>query len=437
VLAVALCLMACQPPKSAPASSGSSPGAALPTTSPVATVTASPIPPSAPPAIGTIPFDRYEWQQASIPIEEQSFVLDVGSAPFGWVAVGVRVNFPGPDASFAPGEDPLAKLYSGVVWTSPDGLTWTRHPDGPEFDGSRMTKVVGTATGALAFGLAGICMPDACSGLPPNGGTIVWSSSDGDTWERLSATGLGDGATVDVTETDGALVAVGFIANAGSKPDNDSFSNPTDAAVWRSTDGRHWTAIDDLPVADELSQVSGQGASLVAIGSSNDTTVTWVSTDAGLTWKNGPALGDDCCLSSTATRGASMVNMSWLDAEPTVDGIARRADATSKAWTTVSPAVMHGYRPVSVQSLGASYVAFGWTSHSDADAGLVDDKARAYASLDGAKWARVDLPAGWDGLAPLAEAGSGRELVAILGPLDTFNGTPDRTVMTVWLGTAP
>jgi hypothetical protein len=426
VFALAFIVSACQPGAVAPSAAAAS---GMRTTAlPAAT---------APPAIRDTRFDQYRWQQAAISSEPQTLLTSVSSTSFGWVAVGFGINIPSGDASFAPDADPFARLYSGIVWTSADGRTWTRHVDGPEFDGSRMTNVISVDSGALAFGLGGVCLPDACGGLPPNGGTIVWSSSDGGTWERLADTGLSAGATTDVTQTNGSLVAVGFVANDGSKPDTDSFSNPTDAAVWRSVDGRRWTAVADLPVADQLSRVSAEGSRVVAVGSSGGAVVVWNSTDGGLTWIEGSRLDNDCCPSSSAIRGAVAVVASSTDAGSRNDGIVHTLDASGASWTTVSPPAMRGYRPVLAQVFGASFVIFGWTVRRDSDDLLTDDKAVAYASIDGADWAQATLPDEWDGQAPSSVAGRGRDLVAILGPMETLNGPPDALTQTMWLGSAP
>jgi hypothetical protein len=363
-------------------------------------------------------------------------IASVGGTSFGWVAVGSTINWPSAGASFAPGADPLAHLYSGIVWTSPDGLAWTRHSDGPEFDGSRMTKVIGVGPGALAFGLGGVCLPDACGGLPPNGGTIVWSSSDGGTWERLADTGLADGATMDITEADGTLVAVGFVANDGSKPDRTESSNPTDAAVWRSVDGRRWTAVTGLPVADNLSRVSAQGSRITAIGSSGIVSVVWTSTDSGLTWTEGPTLADDCCPSVSTIRDVIAIVASSPDASAGTDGMVHVLGPTGASWTAVSPPEMRGYRPAFAQALGASFVIFGWTVHLEVDDLIADDVSVAYASHDGAQWTRVTLPDGWARQAPTAVAGRGRDLAVIVSALETLNGPPEDLTQTMWLGTA-
>jgi hypothetical protein len=361
-------------------------------------------------------------------------VAGIAHAAFGWVAVGVRINLDVVGASFAPSSDPFARLYSGVVWTSPDGRSWTRVSDGHEFDGARITDVVPYGTGALAFGLAGVCLPDACGGLPPNGGTIVWSSSDGSSWERLSGTGLSQGATVAVTATTDGLIAVGYVADDGSKPDDDEFSDPTDAAVWRSVDGRSWTQIQKLPTADLLFQVSSDGSRLIALGRKGSVTVVWTSADDGLTWTEGPTVdSDDGSLS--LIRGSLITFASSTDDE-LPDGMVGSVDILDGKRTRDIPSAMHGFRPVSIQSLGASFVIFGWTGHRDSDDLLVDDKERAFSSPDGVTWSKATLPAAWDGQAPTAVAADGRDLVVILGQLDSLNGPPADLSETIWFGTA-
>jgi hypothetical protein len=298
-----------------------------------------------------------------------------------------------------------------------------------------MTNVVAHEGGALIFGIGGVCLPDACGGLPPNGGTIEWASSDGRSWERLSDTGLADGAVLDVISTEDGLVAVGYVANDGSKPVSDAFTGQTDAAVWRSTDGRHWTVVADLPVADRLARVSALGSSIVALASSQGSTVPWTSSDGGLSWVDGSELALDCCSSSATGDGLAIV-VSTTDTDEGMDGIVSVANPATGSWMQHSPPMMRDYRPAMVQALGGSFVIFGWTTYRD-DVGLpTDDRPISYSSLDGIEWVTTKPPPAWDGQGPVSVAARGDDLVAILGPLDSLNGPAGDLVFTVWIGTA-
>jgi hypothetical protein len=423
-VAVASVLAACDPASASRSSAvpaSLSPAPAAPSTS------------RAPGAAVTV--DRYSWRQASIAIDANTFITDVADTPFGWAAVGVRLNIPDATHTFPPNADPFANLYSGVLWTSRDGLSWVRHPDAATFGGARFTKIVGTQEGALIVGLAGICLPDACSGLPPNGGTIVWSSTDGETWDRVPDTGLAEAAVIDVKRVDGGFVAAGYVKDTVKKPAGDSFNHPTDAAIWRSTDGRHWTRVGEVSAADRIFELSTTGPFVVAVGRRSQSTVSWRSTDAGATWTEGRELGDDCCSVPRVLNGRVVV--AQFDVDRSDATVSTTDMTTSGSWTTTRPAAMRGYRPESAAVIGASIVTFGWTVKTGADALLEDDQPRAFASSDGLSWATATFPAPWNRNAPTSVAQRGNQVVVVLGPLDSLNGPPAALDTTVWLGTGP
>ena len=128
----------------------------------------------------------------------------------------------------------------GVVWTSPDGRDWTRLPDdGMVFGGpgnQRVWDVVAGGPGLVALGQDG----------PPDElfDAAVWTSADGLTWTRIhidQAVGIfGLNPRVHaVVVGDEGLTAV------GSEGAGHGWLGPNvdlDAAVWRSPDGITWTA---------------------------------------------------------------------------------------------------------------------------------------------------------------------------------------------------
>jgi hypothetical protein len=380
-----------------------------------------------------VPVEDYRWEQAEVPLDTDDLLTGIASTPVGWVAVGVHLNFPDETTEPVPGADPFADLYSGAVWTSPDGRAWTRQPDAPVFDGARMTKVLATERGALAFGLGGVCLPDACSGLPPNGGTIVWRSGDGASWERLEDTGVAGGAVVDAVRVGQDLVAVGFVANDGSKPDGDPFSNPTDAAIWRSPDGVAWEAVLELPAADRLARVWVEDEILVVLGEGAEGIVVWTSADGGNTWLEAPGLSDFCCVSEVY-RGKVFVASSRH--ENGAQAVLHTLSLPGGSWDQAPLGELRGFRLVHIEAIGESLVAFGWHATLGADGLLVDRDPRTFASTDGASWASAIVPDGWDRQAPVATAYRGHQVAVILRPMDTLNGPRDDQAATIWLGTA-
>jgi hypothetical protein len=78
--------------------------------------------------------------------------------------------------------DPAMENADAVVWTSPDGLTWSRVPhDETVFGGTggqQMFGVVVGGPGLVAVGREGL-------GADGNGSAAVWTSPDGFTWSRV------------------------------------------------------------------------------------------------------------------------------------------------------------------------------------------------------------------------------------------------------------
>ncbi|HEY0537222.1 MAG TPA: hypothetical protein VGD53_02595, partial [Actinoallomurus sp.] len=131
-----------------------------------------------------------------------------------WVALGV-----------SPG--------GGVVWTSRDGRSWTRHPNsaGVPFSGAnRIAQVTRTASGFVAVGTTSA--KGDFSDLAP----VVWRSTDGARWTRLTADQLkisakGERATLDAVAANGdTVVAHGWTASGTKRSD-------ITEGFWRSTDG--------------------------------------------------------------------------------------------------------------------------------------------------------------------------------------------------------
>lgn len=142
------------------------------------------------PAIWTSP-DGYTW--TLVPHDPASFgegnpdemfsgmrINDVAAGETGLVAVGYDMT------ELTPEE---LKVMA-AVWTSPDGVTWTRVPHNPAlFEGppywpeAEVTGVAAIGDGFIAIGRIG-------------GGAQVWTSPDGTSWTRYTD-------LPDVTDTDG------------------------------------------------------------------------------------------------------------------------------------------------------------------------------------------------------------------------------------------
>jgi hypothetical protein len=136
--------------------------------------------------------DGISWRRAPAqPALADAAMLSVAVTPVAIVAVGTT----------ASGDDAAA-------WTSSDGLTWTRAPDAPSFASNstysphaQMSDVVATSDGLLAVGW---------NSSAANGSAVIWTSPDGVTWTRAAdAPSLSGGGMSGVTLRDSVAVAVG------------------------------------------------------------------------------------------------------------------------------------------------------------------------------------------------------------------------------------
>ena len=146
--------------------------------------------------------------------------LPVGTSLF----IG-RAGGPWPRAQLvAVGWDEFGGDPEAVVWTSPDGITWSRVPhDAAVFGGENiqeMKSVTIGGQGLVAVGSDGL-------GDDPDTDAAVWTSPDGISWSRVphdaAVFGGKDSQGMNsVTAGGPGLVAVG----------SDGLGDDPDAAVW-------------------------------------------------------------------------------------------------------------------------------------------------------------------------------------------------------------
>jgi hypothetical protein len=190
----------------------------------------------------------------------------------GWVAGGYLGTFAGP--------------LRAAFWSSPDGRVWTRVPDGPAFEDSRVTGLVTLGDRLVAVGGTGT--------YNQRTGGAAWTSSDGQSWTRVpDSPDLGAGVLWAVAAGGPGLVAV------GADPDDRA------ALAWTSTDGVAWTRVPDAPALENfglkirMQDVARVGDQLMAgghllFGTQYPSAVVWHSRD-GVDWERAPdvpALGD-------------------------------------------------------------------------------------------------------------------------------------------------
>ena len=197
----------------------------------------------------------------------------------------------------------------GLVWTSVDGATWEPVPHDPSVFGDPSQGDVTRQLISLTSVTAGGPGLVAVGGV--DGTAAVWTSSDGQVWERVPA---GDSAVFGaelarmnrVIEAGPGLVAVGQVMG--------------DAAVWTSVDGLSWQRVaDDGTVfgSDDfgrMADVAVGGPGLIAVGSADGPAV-WTSVD-GTEWSRAsdaaPAFateqeGRDVALDAVSSGGPGLV----------------------------------------------------------------------------------------------------------------------------------
>jgi len=152
---------------------------------------------------------------------------------------------------------------AAAVWTSVDGMSWSRVPhDEATFGGAGeqyMTSVIAGGPGLVAVGWD----------LDPSGfdaDAAVWTSPDGINWSRVPHDeevfgGPSYQAMWGATASGSRVVAVG--SSRSSQADDPI------ATVWSSFDGITWSRVPDpekILGAGDMSNVIAAGAGLVAVG---------------------------------------------------------------------------------------------------------------------------------------------------------------------------
>jgi hypothetical protein len=171
-----------------------------------------------------------------------------------------------------------ASLADAAAWFSPDDVTWTRAivNDGI---GRTMDEVVATADGLVALGDTDYSFHGGFGG-----GTAIWTSPDGRTWARVpDDVGPPHGTRLRriVRWPAGFLATATFEWGEGSP---DAARPPLTAGIWTSKDGIHWAPIPGSPLGLNGLIRTGHGYMAVGTGSGHPAeAVIWRSAD-GLTW---------------------------------------------------------------------------------------------------------------------------------------------------------
>lgn len=295
------------------------------------------------------------WQVVKLGID--GYVYSVAESEDGWVAVGTGASGPG----------------THRIWFSDDGMSWSEVFDVPEQRGGLYDVIVG-GPGFVAFGNDA----DIDFGAP-----FAWASSDGQHWAASDLNSIGAyGLVFGATQLDGQLLAGGGLMGEDG-PDHGP------AAMWRSTDGVHWTQTlldaNGVDGADALPPVAIAGR-LVTLGSGYHPAVgrVWQSVD-GLTWQ---LQADD---------------PTWVDAHfHDLAVIGERLVVVGSVWQEVPyngrPAIWTSddAETWTRQYFGPCCTGIGWVM-AYGGGGLAFSDTVVYASVDGLTWDLAGTIAGFHG----------------------------------------
>lgn len=213
--------------------------------------------------------DGKDWSR--VPHDESIFGGPGGQAMWGVTAwdggfIAVGVDGTSPELGGSPDWTP----QEAAVWTSPDGVSWSRVPHDEEvFAGpgrQEMWSVAASGTGLVAIGFD---EEGPMTGSQED--QAIWVSEDGLAWTQVF--GFGVGGMSDIEATPSGYVGVGELSGA---------------AVWTSEDGLNWSLTPDSPLDRDgrfMASIARQGADYVAVSGAWDgrEIAVWKSDD-GVNW---------------------------------------------------------------------------------------------------------------------------------------------------------
>lgn len=210
--------------------------------------------------------DGETWTSAEVPESPPGtavYVNDVTRAGDRYVAVGTLAH--------PEGSGPMG----AVIWTSPDGRTWTEAEGSAAFRNSPLAPIASSGDSVVAGGLASL-----------------WRSADaGSSWTEVTAPGAGGWNISGIGVHDGRFVATGFVGSA---------YGPQAAAIWTSEDdGATWTQTD-LDGDSSTSVAALPDGRLLAVGEGANAVLAWISDD-GRTWEPIPVEATCCIVDLAAT----------------------------------------------------------------------------------------------------------------------------------------
>lgn len=278
-------------------------------------------PPTAPQATAYTNWQRIDLPDPAPDVYGGGLPSSVVAVESGYLAVGT-IN-----ASCCADGDP--SLNSGIVWTSPEGRRWEVNSDIAAFEHASLRRVLLVGNASVGVGLRLFAIGSYAEPVPGGQGVSVpaiWTSSDGLTWTRIKGAvpdlvargGPGlvgfdgahgraagrrpptfmqstDGLTWKVVSDpiaggvedliatpDGGALAIGFV-DGPPAPDGGPTS---DAVGWHSADGLAWTGPTAIATRALAMSVVAGAPGYLAVGSDDQAAALWSSSD-GVSWRQG------------------------------------------------------------------------------------------------------------------------------------------------------
>jgi len=266
----------------------------------------------------------------------------VAGGPGGWVAVGPQ-----------------------AIWTSQNGLSWTlaaTHGITPQLPGDSVRVLTRTASGFLAAGTHAAGRGAAQA--------VIWTSADGVTWHRMTATQLGLAAAGETVRS------ISYATWRG----NDTLISGTVAAgatsydaAWLSTDGGSaWTRVTvpvDHGASSAISGLAFDGSGLIAVRPGRSATgaddgIAYYSPN-GQTWQYAATIDPAGGWTPTVVKGS---DDGFVVTGQTADGqiVAYTSTGTGAAWLPTGPLGSTSTESVTGATVlpGNTIIAIGGTTAS-------------------------------------------------------------------------
>jgi hypothetical protein len=242
-------------------------------------------------------------------------MIDVVVSDSGLVAAGSVTEFDEEGVSWT----------RPTVWMSDDGVEWSRTWQGEASMNDEYPPSRGVI-GGLAVDPDGLMIAFGKTDDGTGGAVVaVWSSIDGETWERIEADSVAFTTETWDFPTDASWGPTGFVMVGTEAVGTNPFGPGVDidVAVWHSPDGRGWARIDtsdqDFGTTGSFSSIVGNDSGFTAAGPYGfglgvGPVSVWTSTD-GLTWNSAGAVDGEFAGAIIATDTGTLIVGQTLNGE--------------------------------------------------------------------------------------------------------------------------